>query len=563
MLRRLGYLVIAIGLAVPALAADNPASISGYVHNSGGVPQMGAVVEIVGSGANFLQVFTDESGFYSATGLRSGFYNIRVSAASFLPTLRDRVELRPGANLVLNLTLSTLFEAIEMAPVRGTSDNEDNWKWVLRSAANRPLLRLVDENSSASSGEAPANKDHELKGSLSLLAGSGSEGYGSASEVGTGFSVERSLFTADTVSVNGNVGYGIGAPSGALRASYSHLLDNGSTPQVTLTMRSLPAPDGNLRNADLQAFGLTTSDNLNLGDVVQLNFGSELQTIQFMGRVTAFRPFGSADVHLTPNTVVEYRYATSEPDSRMEMGFDSAPADLSESGPRVSIAGYNSTIERAHHHEVSVSHREGKTSVQAAVYFDRVTDPALIGVGEFSTDGGNVLPDLLSGTFTYRGSELETQGVRLVLERKVSSTVTATFAYENGGALTLDKPDANLESVRDSMVTRNRQSVAGKLAGTLPRARTHWVASYRVINGAALTPVDMFNASAGQASPYLNLFLRQPIPGMGFLPCHMEAMLDVRNLLAQGYVPVMGSDGHTVYLVQSARAVRGGLAFTF
>ena len=43
----------------------------------------------------------------------------------------------------------------------------------------------------------------------------------------------------------------------------------------------------------------------------------------------------------------------------------------------------------------------------------------------------------------------------------------------------------------------------------------------------------------------------------------MEVLVDLRNLLAQGYVPVMGSDGHTVYLVQSARSVRGGVAFNF
>ena len=43
----------------------------------------------------------------------------------------------------------------------------------------------------------------------------------------------------------------------------------------------------------------------------------------------------------------------------------------------------------------------------------------------------------------------------------------------------------------------------------------------------------------------------------------MEAMVDLRNLMAEGYVPVLSPDGHTVYLVQSARSVRGGLAFTF
>jgi hypothetical protein len=80
------------------------------------------------------------------------------------------------------------------------------------------------------------------------------------------------------------------------------------------------------------------------------------------------------------------------------------------------------------------------------------------------------------------------------------------------------------------------------------------------VNSPAITPVDMFNASPGQSDPYLNLFLRQSIPGFGG---RMEAIIDLRNLLAQGYVPVLGQDGQTVYLVQTARSVRGGLAFTF
>ena len=92
--------------------------------------------------------------------------------------------------------------------------------------------------------------------------------------------------------------------------------------------------------------------------------------------------------------------------------------------------------------------------------------------------------------------------------------------------------------------------------------RTRWITSYRWVNGSAITPVDMFNSSPGQSDPFLNVFVRQPIPSMGFLPGHMEAIIDLRNLLAQGYVPVLGQDGQTVYLVQSARSVRGGVAFT-
>jgi hypothetical protein len=334
---------------------------------------------------------------------------------------------------------------------------------------------------------------------------------------------------------------------------------------MAFTMRRLAAPGITAHTTALQALALTGSDDFTLGDVLELRFGSELQTIQFMGRVTAFRPFGSAALHFSPNTVLEYRYATSEPESRTDRdkGFESAPADLSESGPRVSLASFSSSLERAHHHELALSHRAGKNNLQVAVYSDRVTDPALTGVGEPPTDSGEVLPDPYSETFTYRGKELDAHGMRVVLQRKLASDLTATLDYGYGGVLDLSRTDVALQDARRESFMRDRHTASAKFSGTLPGAKTRWIASYRWISGQALTPVDMFNASAGQSDPYLNIFLRQPIPRTGFLPCHMDAVVDVRNLLAQGYVPVLGQDGRTVYLVQSARSVRGGVAFTF
>jgi hypothetical protein len=561
MFRRFGLLVIACGLALPLWSADRPGSISGYVRNASGAPQMGAVVEVLRGAAQTVRVFSDETGFYSATGLIPGIYDVKVSAASFLPTLKEDIDLRPGARILVNLTLNTLFEAIKMAPVRGPEEKDD-WKWVLRSVSNRPILRLIDDSSSRPGSEEQTQKsDHDLRGSLSLVAGSAAEGFGSASDSGTAFSLERSIFSSDTIGLRGNIGYGSISPASVLRATFSHKMEDGSEPSFALTMRNLPAPDLSL--SSLQAFSLTTSDSFSMGDMVEFHFGSELQTIQFLGRVTAFRPFGSADVHLSPDTVVEYRYATSEPNDRLEKGFDTAPADLSESGPRMSMVGYASALEHPHHHELSLSHRMGKTSVQAAVFYDRVVDPALTGVGEFATDNGSVLPDVYSGTFTYQGSDLKTEGVRFVVQRKLTEDITATVDFEYGGVLDLEKPGVSLDQVQEWIGTRDRQSVAGKISGVMPKTKTHWIASYRWINQDALTPVDMFNVSAGRADPYLNLFFRQPIPGSGFLPGHFEAVIDLRNLLAEGYVPVVGHDGHTVYLVQSARAVRGGLNFTF
>jgi hypothetical protein len=518
---------------------------------------MGAVVEILGASANRFIVFTNGSGFYSAAGLLPGLYSVRVSAPSFLPALRERVGLRPGASLNVNVTLNTLLGAIQLGPIRSTPDDDD-WKWTLRSVANRPILRVLNDPSVSAE-----KQDHEMRGSLSFLAGTAAGGYGSGSDLSTGFTLERSIFSAGRVGFSGNVGYGEGLPAAVLRTSYSHRLPNGSEPSLALTIRRFAPSDTNLRNATLQALALSAGDDISVGDVLELKFGSELQTIQFLGRVTAFRPHGAADLHLSPNTVLEYDYATSVPDNRSEKGFDSSPADLSETNPRVSLVGFSPKIERAHHQELNLSRRMGNTNLQVAVFSDRVADTALTGTGQVTAAGGFLLPDVYSGTFSYAGKNLDSDGLRVVLQHKFSADLTATLDYAFGGVLDLAKPNVQLQDAQQWIRTQRRQAVAAKFSGTIPRSHTRWITSYRWVNGPALTPVDMFNASAGQSDPFFNLFIRQPIPTMGFLPGHMEAIVDVRNLLAQGYVPVLGQDGQTVYLVQAARSVRGGVAFTF
>jgi len=138
-----------------------------------------------------------------------------------------------------------------------------------------------------------------------------------------------------------------------------------------------------------------------------------------------------------------------------------------------------------------------------------------------------------------------------------------TGEYALGNALEMGKAGVTLADAHQWMRAAPHYAAAGKLSGIIPKSKTAWTASYRWLDGPVLTPVDMFDSSVGRMDPFLNIIIRQPIPYTGFLPGRMEAMVDLRNLLAQGYVPVLGDDGHTVYLVQSARAVRGGFSFTF
>lgn len=548
-------------LALPAIASE-AGKISGYVKDSGGVPQMGAMVEVYGPGARTKTIFTDAHGFYSVAGLASGIYQLKVTAPSFLPSLKERVSIRSGASLFVNVTLNTLFEALQMMPSnKSSSDQEDDWKWTLRSNTNRPALRVVDDVPfivSSAEGEG----DKVLRAHVAFMAGAESEGLGSSAGMSTAFNVERSMFGAGTVSFDGNLAHGADGivPAAVVRAAYSHRMADGSEPKIAFMMRRFSTPIMSSHDVSLQALALTLSNSFTLGNALELNVGTELQDIQLGSHAAAVYPFGTATFHLTPNTLIEYGYATFEPTLRQAKGYSSAPADLSESGPRVSMANWKPVIERARHHELSVSRRAGKNSVQLAVYSDRLRDPALTGTGDATQDSGFYLPDMMSGTFAYTGRSYSTQGVRAVYERKLGSNVAATLDYAFGGVLDADSWTF-LEDVKDSMSVRKRHAIAYKMSGTVPGCKGKWIASYRWTSGSALTPVDLFNAGPGQTDPFLSFFVRQPLPA--FIPGHMEALVDVRNLLAQGYVPVVGQDGHTLYLVQSARSVRGGVAFTF
>ncbi len=144
MTRILGWFAVVVALCVTAAGAT-PGSITGYVRNSAGVAQMGATVELLSTDGQSQVVYTDAKGFFTLSGLLPGSYDVRVSAPSFLPALREDVALAAGASKVLNITLNTLFEAVRMLPtLKQGNDEDDSWKWTLRSNSNRPILRFDD-----------------------------------------------------------------------------------------------------------------------------------------------------------------------------------------------------------------------------------------------------------------------------------------------------------------------------------------------------------------------------------------------------------------------------------
>src|SRR5512143_2273357 len=117
MSRKLGFVALLLAISLPACAAEKPGTITGLVRDSSGAAQMGAAVEVL-AGRSALLVFTDAKGHFSISDLAPGVYHVRASAPSFLPAMRENVSLGPGAPLIVNLTLNTLFEAAQFLPSR-------------------------------------------------------------------------------------------------------------------------------------------------------------------------------------------------------------------------------------------------------------------------------------------------------------------------------------------------------------------------------------------------------------------------------------------------------------
>ena len=145
---KIALLALVLTVTATGRAAGPAAAVSGVVRDAQGVAQMGALVQVLANDAMVGTAFTDLHGRYLIANLVPGKYEVRASAALFVPTMRDNLQLRPGAKTIVNLTLNAIFDAASWLPAerRKADEPSDDWTWTLRSAANRPILRLVEDD---------------------------------------------------------------------------------------------------------------------------------------------------------------------------------------------------------------------------------------------------------------------------------------------------------------------------------------------------------------------------------------------------------------------------------
>lgn len=555
-------------------------SIAGLISDSAGVPQMGATVFLYNRFDRLLsKSLSSEKGAFAFDSLVPDVYTIRVSMASFLPALKRNVEVRAGMQSLLSVNLTSVLSSIEvvaLAPGRNPVMS-DEWKWVLRSAsATRPILRMFP-------GAPPAPRHNtavfsHTRGLVRVSAGdeAPASSLGNEADLGTAFALATSFLGSNKLQVSGNFGYSAnsGAPSAAFRTSYRREVPGGSSPEVQLTMRQVYLPGmaaANFAGKDqsapvLRSISAQFLNETKLSDNARLEYGSSIDTVSFIQTLNYFSPYARLTLE-SGDESLQVAYASGTPPAELFMNEGGSAVELQQDlsalalFPRVSIAGGRARVQRTQSIEAGYRRTIGSRTYSVGMHRETVKNTAVTVVGAVALEtGADLLPDMFSNSYVLNAGRHKNTGYIAAVTQSLGRNLDATVAWSTGEALTAKPSDALiLAELRDAVTAKRRHSLTARVSGTAPATGTQFSASYQWANVHALTPSHLYMTQRVREGLGLNIQIRQPIPYLGG---RIEAVTDLRNLLAQGYVP-FNADGRRVMLVHTPRSVRGGLSFIF
>jgi|SRR5579862_123418 len=583
-------------LTLPALAAT-PAKLSGAlagaVTNATGVPQMGATVLLFNRQERLCErALTDAEGKFTFASLIPDVYSIRVSLPAFVTAFKDNILVQPGVRSLLNVSLANLFSSIQLVPPApgDRAVMTEDWKWVLRTASStRPVLRLLpgwDPNYD------PNGQTHhsvtifsDTRGLVRVSGGDGGQpsGFGDAADLGTAFALATSLFGANQVQVSGNLGYTpqSGMPSAGFRTTYSRNI-GGISPEVSLTMRQMYMP----RMVDaitggpaaggvpaLRTMALNFANEAALSESLRVQYGFSLDSVTFLDRLHYFSPYARVSYALPQSSELDFAFTSGN--GRPDLASQGASPDAGlqqdinalSRVPRVSLMNGRAQVQRGENFELGYSRVIGSRTYRLSGYREEVSNAALTIVAPAGLyGGGDILPDLFSNSSIFDAGNYHTLGYTASVTQKMGDRVNVSLMYGSVGVLvplTSEVPSDNPEDLRRMIRAAHRSAVTMRTAAVMPGSGTRIIASYQWMDQASATPGQLYSTEQIRPEPGLNIYVRQPIPSGFNLPWRMEATADLRNMLAQGYLPLSLADGRQILLIQNPRSFRGGLSFIF
>ena len=566
--------------------------IEGEVRNPSGVAQMGASVMLYNAfGQLVRQALSNDKGGFVFDALMPDTYSIRVSLVSFVPAIRRNIAVLAGSEKLLTINLAGVFSSVELAPSsssRGTLMSDD-WKWVLRSSSStRPVLRFLPQTSSSRAHSRPRFSD--TTGLVRVSAGDSNLVSGGPQEdLGTAFALATSLNGSTRVRVSGNFAYAAnGLPSAGFRTTYARAGSAGATsleetsdvsvdgtttgPRMTLTVRQiyLPSLSGAVspdqgNSPVLRTGALSTIDKFQLTDHLALDYGFSFETVSLFGRINNFSPFARADYDAGDHGTLQIAFSAGAAPTELVTG--GAPAldqDIAALGqlPRISRRDNQAEVERTKVYEAGYQVKQGSRTYSASIFREEVTNGTFLISGATAIAGADdLLPDINSRGVIFNLGDYQRGGFAGSVTQALGNRMGVAAAAGRSDALVEAQPSSlNGDDLRSGIRKAPRAWATARADASLPVTGTHLAGSYGWSDFRALMPNHVSLTSKIDQQIGWNFYARQPLPNVHGM--RMELTAELRNLLAQGYLS-MQSNGQTVILTNSPRAVRGGLNFIF
>jgi len=590
-----------LALGSPCRAGDLSLPVTGdvlgTVVDDAGVPQMGATVQLFNRYKRVIaKTMTGVDGRFAFPGLPVDIYSIRVSLASFLPATRDQIAVRAGMESMLEIHLATLFSNVKVHYATPSAAMTEDWKWVLRSSpATRLITRYLPPDSSAAAELHPSvfSDTHAM-----ISVSGGNAGWidtnSMQSDMGTGFVLSTNILGKNQIQVGGAYGQNpnLGPAAMGLCAIYSRGGENGfgEPPEIALTVSQFGLSSGTPQagpNAGpattVRVMSLSTYQVFDPAANVHLEYGATGESIDFGSQHTSrVSPFARVTVDFgmvgqfavaysdgdRPQQLLVHQPEPSTPaDTRDQEGDNLAEvADALAQFPQLSNRNGSLELERTQNYEVGYSKMLGSRTYALSAFRENTANGWVNLAGDLTgMQADDLLSDGISQTSAYNIGKYAREGYLASVNQKINEALDVVVAYGRMGGFTADGGSllAALNGETGILEEREENLIAVNAKGKLAKTGTQIWTSYGWSNQNAIIPQHFFLTQTAYAAPGLDVFIRQPLPALFGMPGRVELTADLRNLLAQGYLPLGSSNGRSILVMQSPRVLRGGLNFVF
>lgn len=572
-------------LLLPALAANAKSNgrLAGSIKSLSGSPLQNAVIKIlreVQDGETVLVTRSDRRGLFESARLIPGTYFLEVSRQGYQPITATKFTIDPGQTTSLDIILRDLIDYIDR------DEDPRNWdlKSVLRSTSDRRLIFREFPDLPAVLAE---NEPLFSRGGAMNIASSNSPGgtayllHPQTSQTGvtTNFAFAEPVGPHSRMILSGQMDFGSGT-FWRFRNTFNYRPDSSHDYRVSVgygrlsvshsetgTVASPILPDElEPRESGVRTLALGLEGSARLLDVLAIKYGFDYSRLTYGSSRGFVNP--SFQVLITPaegwNLRTSFASRRTNEDETVFLP-DGEMLDLSES-TLITLVGNQVSMSQIRHTEIAAEKEFGeKTSVEVAVYQDRIKGPGL------PIMVTTITPLRQKSRVVQMDEDNASQrGTRLTVKRQIGDNLSGSVAYVYGESAGISGFSESLSSdtISSGLVEFLRQqyqhSITGSLRATFPLTGTTLLAVMRWYPDNPLTPVDWFSDRMDIGTKSANFEVRQtvPVPDIMGTDGQWDFWVDLRNILNQGRETLSASDGDVVFN-RNPRSVRFGLSLSF